>query len=224
VSEHLPPPDAAAIEAAEPRTDPGWGQEVLFLPPGTELLRIHPVAGAYPTAWDQFRTYGPTLSRFDHHVPPPHDQERGILYATYGPEAFTTAIAECFQDGTGAGVGPIDPVLNAPTMSVFAITDEIPLLDLDSAWITRARGNLAIKTGPRVISREWSRAIYEIHGGAVCGLAYQSSVLGPGRCVALWETAEFAIPPDPELSRTMNDPALRPALDHACEALETVTV
>jgi hypothetical protein len=56
----------------------------------------------------------------------------------------------------------------------------------------------------------------------VCGLSYGSSIWGPGRCVALWETAQFALPPDPRLSRTMNDPALRPAVDHAAEELVAV--
>ncbi len=221
MSERLPAPDLAAIGAAEPRRR-GRAQEVLALQPGDELVRIHPVAGPHPTAWNQFRQWGPTNSRFDHHVPPPHEQERGILYAAHGPDAFTAAIAECFQDGSGAGVGPIDPVLGTPTMTVFAITAETPLLDLDRGWITRARGNQAIKTGPRAISRDWSRAIYEIHGEKVCGLAYGSSVWGPGRCVALWETAHFALPPDPSLSRTMNDPGLRLAIDQAAEELVTV--
>ena len=221
MSEHLPAPDLPAIEAAEPRRG-GSNNEVLILKPGDQFVRVHAVAGPHPAAWNQFRFWGPANSRFDHHVPPTHEQERGILYAAHGPTAFTGAIAEYFQDSSGAGVGPIDPVLHAPTMTLFTITEELPLLDLDSGWVTRAGGNQAIKTGPRDVSRAWAQAIYEAHGDKVCGVAYGSSVWGPGRCVALWETAQFTLPPDPNLSRTMSDPALRSAIDEAAEELKTV--
>jgi hypothetical protein len=107
-------------------------------------------------------------------------------------------------------------------MTVFSITEELPLLELDSGWVTRVGGNQAIKTGPRAVARAWAQAIYEAHGDKVWGLAYGSSVWGPGRSIALWETAQFTPPPDPSLSRTMSDPALKPAIDEAAEALKTV--
>jgi hypothetical protein len=221
VSERLPAPDTAAIEAAVPRLK-GKSKEVLVLKPGDKFVRVHRVAGPHPTAWDQFRFWGPTQSRFDHHLPPPSDEERGILYAAHGSTSFTVAIAEYFQDDSGAGVGPIDPLLYSPMITLFTIAEEIPLLDLDSGWVTRAGGNQAIKTGPRDVARDWARAIYDLHQDKVLGLAYGSSVWGPGRCVALWETASDMLPADPSWSRLMSDPALGSAIAKSAEDLETV--
>ena len=48
---------------------------------GTALFRIYKRGGDHPTRWDEFRFYGPTGSRFDHHLEPPHVQSRGSLYA-----------------------------------------------------------------------------------------------------------------------------------------------
>ncbi len=74
-------------------------------------------------------------------------------------------------------------------------------------WVTRASGSQAISTGTRVRSREWARAIYRAHPHLV-GLAYRSSVWGPGRCAVLWERAERAFPKTPSATRTLDDPAL----------------
>ena len=193
-----------------------------MLQPGHTFVRVHPIAGGRSTAWNQFRYWGPTKSRFDHHLPPPANQERGILYAARGPRAFIAAIAEYFQDDSGAGVGPIDPLLHSPTATVFTVTEEIPLLDLDSGWVTRAGGNQAIKTGPRDVARAWARAIYNSHGEAVLGLSYGSSVWGPGRCIALWEICRHMLPADPILSRLLSDPALGSAIADSARELETV--
>jgi hypothetical protein len=221
VSERLPAPDLAAIKAAVPRLR-GKGKEVLVLKPGDKFVRVHRVAGTRLAAWNQFGYWGPTKSRFDHHLPSPSDRERGILYAARASTSFTAAIAEHFGDDSGAGVGPIDPLLHSPTMTLFTITEEIPLLDLDSGWVTRAGGHQAIKTGPRDAARAWARAIYDFHRDKVLGLAYGSSVWGPGRCIALWETARDILPSDPNWSRLMSDPALGSAIAKAAEELETV--
>ena len=36
------------------------GPEVVTLPTGSILWRIHFAGGAHPTAWNEFRSYGPT--------------------------------------------------------------------------------------------------------------------------------------------------------------------
>src|SRR2546426_6779076 len=72
------------------------GPEVKPIPPGSVLWRVYFRGGPHPASWNQFRTHGPVSSgRFDHHDPPPHGQERAILYAAAeGP----TCLAEVFQD------------------------------------------------------------------------------------------------------------------------------
>lgn len=86
------------------------------------------------------RSWGPTKSRFDHHAPPPHARRRAIAYLAYGGTPLTTAIAAYFQDESGAGVGPLDVVLNGPTATVFETVTDLVLLDLASEWMTRAGG------------------------------------------------------------------------------------
>ena len=157
---------------------------------GDRLVRVHSVGGNHPLAWDGFRDFGPTKSRFDHHTLPARVQDRGIMYVARGRTAFTTAIAEYFQDDSGAGVGPIDTRRNSVTLSMFRLVEDAPVLDLDSGWITRAKGNQAIKSGPRGVARAWARAVYERYGTELRGLAYTSAVWGPGWCVALWEVAQ----------------------------------
>jgi len=216
VSEVLPAPDPAKIAATPPKA-----VELVTLSAGTRLLRIHPLGGGHPIQWNEFRSWGPTGSRFDHHIPPAHIQGRAIAYLTYGDEAFTAAVAEYFQDASGAGVAPINSVLKAPNMSVFELGSDLTVLDLDGGWITRARGNQAIRTGSRSRSRQWSREIYAHHTGVIQGLAYSSSIWGPGNCVALWETALPAIPQRPIASRQLSDAAMDRYLDDAAKALQT---
>src|SRR5207253_3123453 len=97
---------------------------------------------------------------------------------------------------------------------------DIQLLDLDAGWVTRAGGNQAITSGRRSRSREWARAIYA-ELPAVDGLAYISSVWGPGRCIALWDRGSDAFPAAPLNSRRLDDPVLDAAVANAAIALGT---
>lgn len=175
------------------------------------------------------RSWGPTKSRFDHHAPPPHSQRRAIAYLAYGGTALTTAIAEYFQDESGAGVGPIDPTFNHPTATMFDTAVDLVLLDLASGWMTRAGGNQAVCAGPRDKSREWARAIHAAFGrmgraSLITGLAYPSSVWGPGRCIALWETGRPAFPASPVATRSLVDPAFVPTVAKAARDLGSYIV
>lgn len=213
VSERLPAPDSGRLKSASPTDD-----EVVTLTAGTSLVRVHHLGGPRPTQWNGFRRLGPT--RFDHHPPPRRSHPtRRILYAAHGDEAFTAAIAECFQGESGR-MGPIDAGRGAPAVTVFGLRDDVVLLDLDSGWVTRAGGNQAIRTGPRARAREWSRAIYRAYRH-IAGVAYGSSVWGPGRCVALWERAEPALPDTPEATRLLSDPSMGPPLARAAVQLNT---
>ena len=198
--------------------------EMLVLDAGTKVVRIHALGGHHPTAWNALRDFGPTKSRFDHHVPPPRSQERKIAYLAHGNNAMTAAVAEYFQDGSGAGVRPLDLVAGEPQITFFELAQPIRLLNLDTGWITRAKGNQAIRTGPRARSREWARSIYDHHGDKVSGLAFGSSVWGPGRNVAVWETGAHALPVHPLASRPLRDPALKIPLSHIARDLATTIV
>ncbi len=219
MSERLPLPVPARVRATVPQPD-----ELVVLSAGTAVVRAHPLGGAHPSSWDAIRDWGPTKGRFDHHTPPPRAQRRGIAYLAWGPDALTTALAEYFQDDSGAGVGPLDLVAGRPAITLFALASEVALLDLSGSWTTRAGGNQAICNGPRWRSRQWARAVYAAFGNpgtahAVQGLAYRSSVWGPGHCAALWQTARGVFPPALLATRLMDDPSVRPALAKAAEKL-----
>ena len=215
MSERLPRPDSGRIRDTTPR-----GKDLAVLRNGSRLVRLHALAGPLPCAWNEFRSFGPTASRFDHHpLPRRHHPTRRIAYLTYGPDAFVAAIAEYFQDG-GGGVGPIDLTHRRPAITMLDIDGEVRLLDVGGGWTTRAGGNQAIRSGPRVASRDWSRAIYR-HHKTVEGLAYGSSVWGPGQCVALWDRASSAFPAAPTATRQLDDPALLPAVMDAAQRLGT---
>jgi hypothetical protein len=217
LSERLPPPNPARITATPPTA-----KELVRLRPGAVLVRIHAQAGPNPCSWNELRAYGPTKSRFDHHTLPRRiHPTRAIAYLTTGATAFTAALAEYFQDDAG-GMGPIDRHRHRPAVTVIELVRQVSLLDLDSGWVTRAGGNQAIRTGPRVRSRDWARAVYRHY--PVDGLAYGSSVWGPGRCVALWDRAAAAFPPAPSASRTLDDPHLAAAIASAAVELGTVWV
>jgi hypothetical protein len=219
VSEQLPAPSSARIKAtALTRGD------VLVIKAGTRLLRVHPLGGPHPVAWNQFRSFGPTAGRFDHQHPPPRtSRTRRVAYFTYGADAFIAALAESYQDGAGT-IGPLDLTRHAPHVSMLETARPLKLLDLSSGWVTRAGGNQAICSGSRRRAQEWARAIYQHHKASIDGLAYASSVWGPGRCVALWEQAEDAIPNDVLAHRALNDSALVDAVAHAAKELGTYIV
>lgn len=218
MSEHLPNPVRARLVANPPEDD-----DFVTITADSLLVRVHSLGGPHPLAWNEFRRFGPTSSRFDHHTMPrrPHNTRR-VAYLTFGDTAFCAALAEFFQDAHG-GVGPIDTGHQSPYASAFRFSSPVRLLDLDSGWITRAGGNQAIRTGPRGRSRSWARAIYATYPD-IPGLAYSSSVWGRGRCLALWERCEHVLPAGPETSRALNDPLLGVAVADATETLGTFPI
>jgi hypothetical protein len=218
VSERLPPPDSTRIRDTSPQPD-----ELQVLPAGSLLVRVHPLGGPHPVAWNELRAFGPTSSRFDHQPPPRRNHpSRRIAYVTTGADAFVAALAEWFQDD-GGGVAPFDLSRRRPAITVLETATDLVLLDLTSGWVTRAGGNQAIVTGPRRVCRDWSRAIYRHHRD-VLGLAFGSSVWGPGRCAALWERAAPAFPTGPVATRLLDDPAMSVPVMDAASRLGTYVV
>lgn len=68
--------------------------QTAILDAGTPLCRIYFRGGVHAGAWSQFRFFGPTQARFDHHEPPPRIQAKGILYAAASP---ITCLAEVLR-------------------------------------------------------------------------------------------------------------------------------
>lgn len=176
------------------------GPAVKSLPAGSLIWRVYFRGGPHPASWNQFRSYGPVPSgRFDHHDPPPHHQERAILYAAiHGP----TCLAEVFQESR-----VIDRHHNDPWLAAFATERALDLLDLSGTWPTRAGASMAINSGPRPRAQRWSRAIYDAYP-EIDGIYYPSSMSGNQPAVALFERALGAIPKQPRLNRALAEPPL----------------
>jgi hypothetical protein len=196
------PPSGESLAAIPP--------EVKALPAGTVLWRVYFRGGRHPSFWSNFRSFGPTRSRFDHHLPPPRPQERSILYAaTEGP----TALAEVFQD-----TRLIDRSARAPWLVGFALTRRLPLLDLTGEWPTRAGASMVLSSGARPRAQRWSRSIYAAYA-EIAGLYYPSSMHANVPSVALYERAVAALAPAPVFHRPLLDPALLPVLRRVALAI-----
>lgn len=175
--------------------------------PGTRLWRIYFRGGSHQVTWSDFRFYGPTSSRFDHHKPPGQIQKRGILYATAKSKATLSAFAEVYQD-----TRVIDRFHNTPWLAAFELTDSLSMLDTKSIWTVRAKGNMAINSGSRVQSRKWARQIYRQYPD-VHGIWYPSSITNHP-CSAIFERGDFALPTRAVFNRALSDPSLLPGITH----------
>lgn len=207
--EHLPPaPDPGDLPDLKPT-------DLTVFPAGTRMWRLYFYGGEHPSLWNLFRSFGPVkTARFDHHMAPARDQDRGIMYgAPESREAMITCVAEVFQD-----TRTIDANRNSPWIASLRTTEEIRLLDVTSAWTTRAGGNQAICSGDRGVAREWSRAIYARYLD-IDGIAYVSSTYGPGRAAALFERAGTKLAGRPAVNRPLNDPGLRDFLRRTAHKL-----
>ena len=215
MSDRLPRPHRTRLEANPPTDD-----ELEPLAAGTTVVRVHPLAGPHPQAWNELRAWGPTTSRFDQHTPPPRTHPtRRVAYVAVGANAVTGALAEFFQDAAG-GIGPLALSYHHPAMTVFTLTGPVVVLDLDSGWVTRAGGNQAIRTGPR--------------GCPDCGRGPSTPPIrrSPGWCTArrcgvpagAWRCGNAASRAGPRprtRPRTLADPALAVAVATAADQLAT---
>lgn len=186
------------------------GPEILTLPPRRRLWRVYFRASSHPTVWNQFRTFGPTDARFDHHLPDgagnPCDQSRAILYAA---EDLVSAIAEVFQRSRS-----IHRARGEPWLVGFSLERPVVLLDLRSTWPTRAGASAAISTGARSYARQWATRIYETFP-EIAGLAYASSMHALQAAVAFYERAMPSLAGRPFFHRAFSDPAWDTVLRNA---------
>jgi len=183
------------------------------------LFRFYPSDGTHKAKWHEFRHWGPTANRFDHHPdgPPAQHPRHGVWYAALeetdklgDPTGLYTAVAERFQDSKTVP-------LNDSTISLVkcSASRTLTLLDLESRWLTQAGGNAAIESGPRDRSRKWARAIRASYPH-IDGLIWRSSVYRPGRAIALWDLPRVALARTAKFNRTVPElsAALIPAAKH----------
>jgi len=200
-------------EPPSPSALASLGPAIHILPAGAKVWRIFCLGGAHPTSWNQFRAWGPTDARFDHHLPPASLQPREILYGAIGEKAGVTVVAEVFQE-----TRELDRARKAPCLAAFETTADLALLDLAGPWPTRAGASTAIASGRRDRARRWSQAIYAAFP-TVDGLLYGSSMNANQPCVALYERSLRAIPRSPAFNRMLTDPTLLTTLKNACADL-----
>jgi RES domain-containing protein len=195
VSKFPEPPGAAALREIAPQT--------LILPADTKLARIYFASGPHPSHWNQFRSFGPTAARWDHHLSNPRsaalEQRRAVYYCA--PDVDTCA-AEVFQ-----ATRRIDRARNAPGLVVFALRETVTLLDLRGTFATKMGASTAIHSGPRSRARAWARELYDAYPD-IHGLYYGSSMNGHAPAVALNERAQRAMPEQPQFHRALNDDML----------------
>lgn len=201
------PPGPDALRALAP-------PEVRTVPAATTLFRVYFRGGPHPGTWGAFRRFGPTGARFDHHLPDAEGrarlQDRAILYAAaHGP----TCLAEVFQR-----TRTIDRRRADPHLAAFATARDLALLDLGSAWTTRAGASTAINSGRRDRARRWSRTIHAAFE-RIDGLLYPSSMHGHAPAVALYERAADAVPSAPSFNRALADAVLDTVLRNTAAAL-----
>lgn len=191
------PPAPSQLRAIDP--------DLKVVPPGILLWRIYFRDGKFPARWNDLRFYGPlSTARFDHHLEPCHEQDRGIFYAAFD---YETCIAEVFQD-----TRVIDRKRNAPWLAGFPLGKELILLDLTGSWPTRAGASMSMNSGPRPRARRWSQAIYRTYP-MVQGLYYCSSMNRNEPAVAVYERALPARPRHPAFNRALAEPDLAEIID-----------
>lgn len=198
------PPDPADLAKITP--------DILRLPANSVLARIFFRGGSHPASWNDFRTWGPTGSRFDHHegdlAGNPAIGARGIYYAAARGtlSALGVCLAEVFQSSR-----IIDTDCNEPWLVVFKTRRSLELLDLRGPFSTRMGASAAVNTGAKKRAQRWSKALYEAFPVAD-GIIYPSSMGGGSDAFALYERAADALPDRPNFHRPLSDPSLSPGI------------
>ncbi len=182
------------------------------------LVRVFFRDGPHPSDWMDLRTEGPLpTGRFDHHRP---GVTAGVMYLASRSEppmkmdAFSCALAETFQLQR-----VIDVTTRQPCVVWWTSTRPMYLLDLASSWTSRAGGDQALCSGDRSAAQLWTRKIHTAFP-TLDGLTWPSSIVGPGRSVAITERAKDAIPHRPDLLRPPSAGASsRPQWRASCRGL-----
>lgn len=208
---------------------------VAWLPPGWLLVRLHEIAGRFPTAAGDLRWFGPhpDRGRFDHHPsgPPRVHDHAGIAYlATDDPHrpgdaaeptgggsapgnAIEVAVAEAAQQSHTV------VVTESQTLSVLELVEPLALLDVRGRFAQQTRAGTHLSTGPHPRTQQWARAIHQAYPH-LGGIAYAPPTGGRAIAVAVTERAR------PQLaaarlrfSRHVTDPSCWPLIAAAADAV-----
>lgn len=187
------------LPARPPATLVITDDDLVILPAGTVLWRIHPTSGPHVAPWNTLRFFGPTSNRFDPHPPPPGiHADCGVSYTALDP--YTT-FAEVYQRAR-----TINRAAHHPYLTAWCTGRALSLLDLTGSWPAANGASHAINTGRHDYCRTWARASHE-HPARVDGLLHTSAMTG-SRAVTLFTPAKDSFPAAPELSRALLDPAI----------------
>lgn len=179
--------------------------------PSQAIWRIHKTGGAYPTAWNDYRSFGPLRGmRWDPHPPgPPADNpDYAVLYAASDLE---TCLAEVFQvaeriDTTGA----------RPYATAWFPTRPLRLLDLTGDWPMRMGAAHALLSAPRSTCRNWAHAIWSASQAStlpIDGLQVRSTVNGKDMPV-LFASSRAALTAAPAFTSPLGGPKVLTLVDN----------
>ncbi len=192
------------------------------------IVRIFRAGGAHPTAWHEFRSFGPLDGRFDPHpLPVGEHEDAAVMYGVLERGPHTQSAADRPSAVGGAFAAALLEVFQAqrmirlrdglPTLAAFETTRPLRLLDLsDSDWVTVAGGNAAISSGDREHSRAWARAIAASYP-ELDGVVSASSLVPSARVVALWAGAADALPRHPTMLLPLGIDALLGVIDRIAD-------
>ena len=185
---------------------------------GSEWCRVYFRGGEYPTEWFRYRFFGPTGSRFDHHIPEKDesgaDQSRGIAYLA---RDVATALAEMFQTSR-----TVDRNRYQPWLAVMRLETPIQALDLTGNFPLAVGASMKLSSGPKSSCRNWASGFYETYPGYQA-LLYRSSMNG-AKCLAINERCaldadEPMLPMTLQFNRSLADPSIEGFLDQAASRI-----
>jgi RES domain-containing protein len=160
------------------------------------VVRIYRSAGPHALLWDQARESAEPHARFDPHGNGP----AGVWYAGCD---WATSLAECFQETRVVAQSA------ARLRLCIVRLRSTSLLDLGSAWSTRAKCGSLLAAVEHEKAQPWAAALRRSFPH-LRGLMWPSSVHPPGRAVVLWTAPGERPPlaPRPQFDRAIDDPAI----------------
>lgn len=189
-------------------TDAEWR----IVDPGDVLWRVYFRSGEHPSRWNQFRSFGPTDVRFDHHLEGQPEAGRSVMYLAASP---VTCLAEVFQK-----TRTIHRARRMPALAGFGVTSPLKLLDLTGAFPTRIGASMGLMSGARSVGRSWARGLYDAFPQAH-GFAYPSSMHGNAVAIVLNDRADAveALPRSPGFHKALADASMMTLLKNAAREL-----
>lgn len=188
---------------------------------GEQVYRLFFAGGEHPTTWDAFRHFGPTASRFDHHLLDTHgvaqEQSRGIMYLASGSQAIPTCLAEVFQTAR-----IIDTRSRAPVLCCFALEADVTLLDLTGAFATKLRAS-TIGGCDRALARRWAQRLYDAYPDTD-GILHTSSMYPGQPAIALFERGAASLATRPLFHRQLQDLALTSVIEQTAQKIGYLVV